>query len=229
VALGYHYALPDTAYDSVTEAAVASFQARAGLPKNGVADLATQSRLLAATAPRSAQSYRYGSHGDDVRRIQQRLIDLKFLNDAADGRFGPKTEAAVKAYQKNGGLSSDGIVGPRTVAKLFYAPVQAVLPDPGTGSPSTPAPTPDPQPQPGQLTPPVLNGSLRRGSTGEAVRQVQLRLAELHYPVGSADGKFGPMTEQAVRLFQRKARITVDGIVGPQTIQVLYSTAAPVY
>ena len=53
--------------------------------------------------------------------------------------------------------------------------------------------------------------TLRRGSTGDAVRRLQ---AALHIPV---DGLFGPQTEAAVRKFQKEHNLDVDGIVGPRT------------
>jgi putative chitinase len=54
-----------------------------------------------------------GSTGDDVVKLQQKLgVD-------PIGKFGPKTEAAVKAWQSTNGLTADGIVGPGTWAKMF--------------------------------------------------------------------------------------------------------------
>lgn len=58
---------------------------------------------------------------------------------------------------------------------------------------------------------------LRRGSRGPQVRDLQRRLTELRYSPGPVDGIFGPMTEQAVRAFQRDSGLVVDGIVGPRT------------
>jgi len=58
--------------------------------------------------------------------------------------------------------------------------------------------------------------SLRVGSKGTAVREVQARLTELGYPL-AVDGVYGAKTAAAVRAFQRDRRIQVDGIVGPQT------------
>ena len=54
-----------------------------------------------------------GSEGADVKKLQEKL------GVEAIGKFGPKTEAAVKAWQKANGLKDDGIVGPATWAKLF--------------------------------------------------------------------------------------------------------------
>lgn len=58
---------------------------------------------------------------------------------------------------------------------------------------------------------------LRIGSSGNAVRELQLALASLGYDVGPIDGIFGPKTDAAVRAFQADAGITVDGLVGPIT------------
>jgi putative chitinase len=64
-----------------------------------------------------------GSKGDDVKKLQEKL------GVEAIGTFGPKTEAAVKAWQKANGLKDDGIVGDGTWSKLFgeSAPVAAVI------------------------------------------------------------------------------------------------------
>jgi hypothetical protein len=57
--------------------------------------------------------------GDDVTNVQKRLIELGYDPGTADGTFGPKTAAAVKAFQSAKGLTVDGIVGTQTWAKLF--------------------------------------------------------------------------------------------------------------
>ena len=49
------------------------------------------------------------------------LTDLDFLNDKVDGKFGKKTEAAVKAFQKEYGLTDDGIAWPQTIHTLGVA------------------------------------------------------------------------------------------------------------
>lgn len=61
----------------------------------------------------------------------------------------------------------------------------------------------------------VVDTVLKNGSTGEAVRQLQLGLMALGYDVGKntkADGKFGLATEKAVRLFQADERLPVTGL-----------------
>lgn len=56
-----------------------------------------------------------GSQGEGVKKLQQKL------GLVADGNFGPKTEAAVKAWQSTNGLVSDGVVGNSTWTKMFGA------------------------------------------------------------------------------------------------------------
>ena len=56
--------------------------------------------------------------GDDVKALQEILISKGYLNDVADGIFGPKTEAAVAAFQKDQGLDATGIVGEATYGAL---------------------------------------------------------------------------------------------------------------
>lgn len=65
-----------------------------------------------------------GSKGEEVKKLQEKLgVDA----GSAAGTFGPKTEAAVKAWQKANGLLDDGIVGSNTWNKLF-PPASLVIP-----------------------------------------------------------------------------------------------------
>lgn len=82
----------------------------------------------------------------------------------------------------------------------------------------TAAPAPAPSPAPSTSRP-----TIRRGSTGQAVRDLQARLNR-DYPLYSklvVDGDFGPATDKVVREFQARARLAVDGIVGPATWKAL--------
>lgn len=59
-----------------------------------------------------------GSRGPEVRDVQRRLGELGYSPGPVDGIFGPRTENAVRAFQRDSGLAVDGIVGPRTRANL---------------------------------------------------------------------------------------------------------------
>jgi putative chitinase len=67
-----------------------------------------------------------GSEGDDVKKLQEKL---KIDAGSAFGKFGPKTEAAVKVWQKANGLKDDGVVGDTTWGKLFGTTTQVVKED----------------------------------------------------------------------------------------------------
>ncbi len=86
--------------------------------------------------------------------------------------------------------------------------VMAVTPDPD-------APTPEPL--------------LRNGSTGQAVTDLQARLATLGYYSGEIDGQFGPGTRDAVVLFQQENNLVADGLVGSESKEILFSANAKPY
>jgi len=67
---------------------------------------------------------RLGSRGEEVRKLQEYLIEKGFLDDVADGIFGPKTESAVVAFQGSVGIKQDGIAGPVTLAMLYESQPQ---------------------------------------------------------------------------------------------------------
>ncbi len=59
-----------------------------------------------------------GSRGEEVKAIQQELKDRGLYQGSVDGIFGSATEEAVKKFQRQQGLSADGIAGPQTLKKL---------------------------------------------------------------------------------------------------------------
>ena len=61
----------------------------------------------------------------------------------------------------------------------------------------------------------------KKGATGSVVREIQTRLKAWGYYNGSVDGVFGSQTERAVKYFQQKNGLTVDGQVGNQTLAAL--------
>ncbi len=61
---------------------------------------------------------KYGSRGNEVRQIQTRLKELGYNPGTIDGIYGTNTQNAVKAFQRDKGLSVDGIAGPKTLKAL---------------------------------------------------------------------------------------------------------------
>lgn len=93
-----------------------------------------------------------GSRGTQVRKLQNRLIELGYLpQGSADGAFGAQTRRAVMAFQEANGLHKDGVAGDATQTHLYEDPdvVHAATPTP----PPTQAPTPTPSPT---IAPPRL-------------------------------------------------------------------------
>jgi peptidoglycan hydrolase-like protein with peptidoglycan-binding domain len=187
----------DGVFGPLTEEAVKHYQASRNLVIDGLAGAATLGALRAgassiATAP-TDPVLRQGSKGPAVGRLQ------RFLNSigaglVVDDDFGPETDAAVHRYQAAVGLTSDGVVGPLTWAKVNGGITPA--------APAAPA-----------------AAVLRRGSSGAEVSQLQAVLNR-NYPAYSrltVDGAFGPATEAVVKEFQRRSGLAADGIVGPLT------------
>jgi hypothetical protein len=73
-------------------------------------------------------------------------------------------------------------------------------------------------------TPPALAApaaTLKPGDQGAAVKVLQRALAHLGYAPGAIDGQYGASTTRAVSRFQRASGLTVDGILGPNTLRAL--------
>ena len=134
-----------------------------------------------------------GTRGKQVVDIQTRLAALGYFlgEEGADGFFGPHTESAIKAFQQQRLLFSDGIVEDNTWTELVeagYQPGERLL----------------------YLRVPYMRG--------DDVLYLQRRLDELGFDCGPVDGIFSPQLEVAVTEFQRNAGLNVDGIVGETTI-----------
>jgi len=170
--------------------------------------------------PTRSGALRNGDQGADVEYVQQRLRELGYLSGRADGIFGNATERAVRDFQSAHGLTSDGVVGNRTLAMLESASArpQSVA----DTSRATPMPTPRSYTA---STPNATYGYLEPGHTGPKVRNLQTRLVELRY-LSSVSGTYDEATEQAVREFQARNGQWVDGIAGPDTQTALFSSGA---
>lgn len=141
-----------------------------------------------------------GYSGNDVKRLQQRLIDLGYLGGKANGDFGAATKAAVVAFQGRMGLWDDGIAGPDTQAKLYSNSAKKAS--------SMAAYTGE---------------SLKQGMNGDGVRALQKQLKKLGYYNGTVDGDYGSGTVTAVMAFQQNNGLKADGIAGNATLNKLYA------
>lgn len=61
---------------------------------------------------------KYGSTGDEVKTLQKKLKELGYYNGEIDGIFGSQTQSAVKSFQRNVGITVDGIAGSQTLLYL---------------------------------------------------------------------------------------------------------------
>ena len=105
------------------------------------------------------------------------------------------------------------------------APSETLVP---TTAPSVTSPSPAPSASAGQESPrPDSPRLLRVGDNGAMVRQLQERLSDLGYWLGSVDGVFGETTHQAVYALQKSAGLVPDGVVGPKTRAALSRAVVP--
>lgn len=184
-------------------------------------------------------------NGEDVRRVQNRLVDVAGMprGRGGDGWYGPTTQATVRAFQAANGLPVTGVVDRTTWNVLFSARARAFDPRAVNAEQQSAAPTPRQAPTATTATPSapdpapasrrVGTGSFRRplalGSPraqGEDVRRVQNRLAEVAGMPRGGDGWYGPTTRATVRAFQEANGLPVTGVVDRATWDALFSEEA---
>lgn len=143
IELGYLVGTADGQFGSSTKAALVAFQVANSLTRDGVAGAKTQTLLFSNSAVKNtvatSSTLKLGMVSDAVKNLQTRLIALGYLTGTADGNFGAMTSLALIAFQKQNGLSGDGIAGSGTLARLNS--LNAVAAD-GTTSTTTTASAP---------------------------------------------------------------------------------------
>lgn len=152
------------------------------------------------------KAFGVGSTGSKVGDLHERLTDLGFsIAPAEFGReYGASTAAAVREFQQQSALNTDGIVGSETWDALVAAGYRLgdrLL----------------------YLRSPMLRG--------DDISELQSRLNSIGFGAGAVDGIFGEETAAALRDFQRNVGGTVDGVFGPEAAGALKSLghkAAPV-
>lgn len=108
-------------FDDHTDKSLREFQASRRLVEDGICARQTWAALVEADhrlGDRMIYLRSPMTRGDDVTDLQQQLGSLGFDAGWVDGIFGPDTEAAAKDFQRNQGLTGDGVVGRETVAAL---------------------------------------------------------------------------------------------------------------
>ena len=199
--LGYYSGTVDSTFGSGTYAAVRAFQKKYNLTADGVAGSETLKKLDTAyknaDSDKDDGSLRKGATGSAVKDLQTKLKKLGFYNAYVDGSYGDTTVAAVKAFQKKYNLTADGVAGSETLKKLDSAYKNA-----------------DSDKD---------DGSLRKGATGSAVKDLQTKLKKLGFYNASIDGDYGDTTVAAVKAFQKKYNLTADGVAGSETLKKLDS------
>lgn len=145
---------------------------------------------------------KYGDRGSEVIALQTKL-NSKGFSCMVDGIYGESTVAAVKAFQKACGLKTDGKAGNQTQTALY-------------GSEDK------------KIDEKTYYKTLRPGDKGDEVRKLQYYLKQKNCYKGNVDGIYSVATKNAVKAFQAKNGITVDGIAGYKTQTLLFNGKVPI-
>lgn len=188
----------------------------------GNVETVTNAPIRGITSSYPGTPLRVGSTGPNVvvlqvalNRISQNYPAIPKI-PAADGIFGSRTAASVRAFQQIFGLTPDGIVGPATwyaIVRLYTAVTSlSELRSQGQQFYAI------------NWSPP---NSLQVGDTGDKVRQLQYMLSVLsayiaEIPPLSVDGIFGPATRAAVLAVQRRFQLPETGVVDANTWDEIY-------
>jgi peptidoglycan hydrolase-like protein with peptidoglycan-binding domain len=190
--LGYYPGPVSGVYQEDTQLAVQRFQQAAAITADGIVGPATWSKLLPAPAAETTPP----------------------------GQTVATTAPATNPPTANPTPANPSATNPPATRPPATNP-------PATNPPATNPPATNSRPitPPATTTPPASTPAslpiLRPGMEGEAVRFLQQRLTAKRVYSGPISGVFGPQTEAAVRQLQRTNNLTVDGIVGPATWNVL--------
>ena len=188
---------------------------------------------LASASALSSSTLSIGSRGEEVRKLQQALIDLGYLQGKADGIFGKQTYQAVCNFQTARKLTVDGLAGKKTQSVLYDAASSAKADSTEKTDTSAASSTSSSS---AASTSSASSGSvssgnlfsgnyatLRLSDRGDRVKIMQQALIRLNYLSGKADGIFGNKTLDAVVAFQKAYSLTADGLAGKKTLKALES------
>ena len=169
---------------------------------------------------------RRGERSEEVRSIQQLLIEQGYLNaGGADGIFGGGTEKALVKYQTDRGLNPDGIAWPQTIVDLQhdYGPWVIVKPMTRAEAGERMRTCQGCGFEQHEI---IESGTtFERGRRGEDVRAFQQIINEVGYNAGSVDGIYGRKLDTALASFAADHGLKVeDGKVRPADIDAVVNT-----
>jgi len=221
--LGYYEGKITGNYLDGTRDAVLQFQTDYGLEATGMVDGETEALIFSA----EYRELTTGDSGDDVKRIQERLIALEYYNGKVSGDYLEGTTYGIKLFQEKHGLSATGTADIETQRKLFSSAAlsrfqDAAAPTDALGDINDVVFASDGADAEQKTYDIEYNGKLSRGAQGSRVKQVQERLTELHYFSGPISGNYMNQTMAAVKAFQENNGLTVDGITGSETWNALF-------
>jgi peptidoglycan hydrolase-like protein with peptidoglycan-binding domain len=191
-ASGFYDGPVDGVWGPGTRAAVERFQRSRGLAVTGDLNAATASALRSAKPP--APAALEVTDPTSVRALQNRLRQLGFFTDPADGVWGPSTQLALENFQRARGLDANGQVAPSTVAALGFEP--GSFPPRGTASATQP---------------------LDRA----VLQSAQRELRRFGFYRGAADGIWGARSQEALVRFQQSRGLEASGEFNPATLSAL--------
>ena len=206
---GYFPANPTGNFGLITKDAVIKFQKANGLTVDGIAGSKTLAAIKnSSTAPSGIGgekfTLRLDSRSAEVTSLKKRLQQLGYFKGRINDYFGSYTENVVKQFQKDKGLTPDGIVGAKTQQKIDEAIKRLKRKPPSKDIP---------------LRYCAKNNcpTLRAGDKGRYVKYLQTRLRHWGYFTSKPNGNYDSRTVEAVRRFQQDRGMYADGVVGPQT------------
>ncbi|NMP22948.1 peptidoglycan-binding protein [Sulfobacillus harzensis] len=193
-----------------------------GLLIGGAAEAQTVPSTAALTSvhPAMRQVLFAGTKGHWVATLQADLNLLGYKAGPIDGVFGPETQAALEAFQRQHGFQPTGVTSP-----LVWQDILAglhLVPNVDPQGASAPLSTPSTA----TLTAwhPAMRQALYPGVKGHWVMTLQADLKDIGYSqVGPVDGIFGPKTEAALEAFQRQHDFIATGVTSPLVWQDILS------
>ncbi|MBR6220876.1 MAG: peptidoglycan-binding protein, partial [Clostridia bacterium] len=199
--LGYYNYYVDGIFGPRTQYGVKMLQSDLDRPVTGIADAELQQIILSGKLspydPYLPMSR--GKRGMRVQSMQERLRELGYLADAADGIFGPRTQKAVQLFQTENGVAFSDAATRETLRKLYADTANRCS----------------------------SYIDLYPGDTGYRVRELNNRLKALYYLEDSPGSAYTAQTTSAVRVFQRTAGLRETGEATQAVQRALFAENAP--